>query len=180
MTDNQPMKRWTLRKTSIISALFAGSAFFLSTWGATAQADPGGGGAMKIVGASYTQELRYANCMREHGEPEFPDPSSNGVFTLNNIDPNTPQYSEAQKACQKLLPRVKPPTPAEQARTVAKAVAYAHCMRAHGEPGFSDPSTAGGGISFSLRNTDPNSPQFQRAQDECRSLSPFPGGTGMP
>jgi hypothetical protein len=174
------MARCTLRKTSFISALLAGSAFLVSTWGATAQADPGGGGAFKMVGASYTQELNYANCMRGHGEPEFPDPSSGGVFSLNNIDPNTPQYGAAQKACQKLLPRAKPPTPAEQAQLLQKALAYAHCMRDHGEPGFSDPDTRGGGIAFSLKDVDPNSAQFQRAQDDCRSLSPFPGGAGMP
>jgi len=101
------------QKTGFAGALFAGLALLLATSGAPAWADgsSGSGGAFKIVGASYAQELEYASCMRRHGEPDFPDPSSSG-----------------------------------------------------------------GGISFSLRGIDPNSPQFQRANGACRSLSPLPGG----
>jgi len=165
-----------LGKAGFAGALVAGSALLMATWGAPAQADPGGGGAFKIVGASYTKELRFANCMRRHGQPDFPDPSSNGVFSLNDIDPNSPQYHGAQKACKNLLPKASPPSPAEQAKLLEKALAFANCMRRHGEPDFPDPSSSGGGVSFSLSGVDPNSPQFQRAENACQGLSPFPGG----
>lgn len=166
----------SLRKTGFSAALFAGSAFLVSTWAVPAQADGGGGGAMKIAGASYTQELKFAECMRSHGEPNFPDPTSNGVFSFNGIDPNSPQYRSAQSDCQHFLPKPKPVSPAEQAKMLARAIAYSQCMRSHGEPTFPDPSTSGGGISFSLRGVDPNSPQFQSAQKACQKYSPFPGG----
>jgi hypothetical protein len=182
IADNRDMAYSRLRKSvftrrvGLTAALFASSALLVATWGVPAQADGGGGGAFKIVGASYAQELEFAGCMREHGEPDFPDPSTNGVFSLNGIDSNSPQYTAAQRACQSLLPKPKPVSPAEQARLLQKALAFATCMRSHGEPGYPDPSSQGGGISFSLRGLDPNSPQFHRAQQACRNLSPFPGG----
>jgi len=156
-------------------AVFTGSALLVAGSVAPAEADPGGGGGFKIVGATRAQEVEFASCMRHHGEPSFPDPSSNGVFSLFNIDPNAPQYQKAQTACQNLLPKAQPMSPAQQAKFLAKALAFAKCMRSHGEPNFPDPRSNGGGISFSLSGLDPNSPQFQRAEQACRDLSPLPG-----
>ena len=144
--------------------------------GPPAEADPGGGGALKFVGASHAQDLNYASCMRRHGVADFPDPNTDGVFSLINIDPNTSQYRGAENACQKVLPKVNPPSPAEQAKFVQKALAFAQCMRSHGEPAFRDPSITNDGISFSLSGLDPSAPQFQRAQQACRKLAPFAGG----
>jgi hypothetical protein len=177
-------------KTGFAAALAAGSALLMATWlmatwpmatwGAQAQADAGGGGAFKVVGASYTQELKFAGCMRQHGEPDFPDPSSDGVFSLNGVDPGSPEYQGAQKACQNLLPKQRPPSPAEQAKLLEKALAFAGCMRRHGEPDFPDPSSNGGSVNFSLRGVDPRSPQYQRAESACQKLSPFSVGPGGP
>jgi hypothetical protein len=56
------------------------------------------------------QALKFSACMRSHGEPNFPDPSfSNGGVSLridvgSGIDPSSPQFQNAQKACQKSLP----------------------------------------------------------------------------
>lgn len=38
--------------------------------------------------------------MRAHGEPNFPEPNSQGLVTFK-IDPNSPQFQKAEKACQK-------------------------------------------------------------------------------
>lgn len=47
--------------------------------------------------------LRYAQCMRRHGEPKFPDPS-NGVFDLpSDVDPTSAQFGAANRACSGLL-----------------------------------------------------------------------------
>jgi len=51
--------------------------------------------------------LRFAQCMRSHGVPKFPDPKPGGALVLGNkagIDPNTPQFRAAQQTCQKLTP----------------------------------------------------------------------------
>jgi hypothetical protein len=53
------------------------------------------------------QMLKYAQCMRSHGVPRFPDPKAGGAMTLgtkSGVDPNTPQFQSAQKTCQKLVP----------------------------------------------------------------------------
>jgi hypothetical protein len=48
----------------------------------------GGGGspsststATAGTSTAYTKALAYAKCIRSHGVPNFPDPSSNGTFT---------------------------------------------------------------------------------------------------
>ena len=173
--DNYHMLHSKSRKTGFTAALFAGSALLMSAWALPAQAQPGSSGSgasFKVVGASYTQELKFANCVRQHGVPDFPDPSSNGVFSLNGISPNSSQLQKAQKACQKFLPKQTPPTPAEQAKMLKEALEYSSCMRSHGVPNFPDPTTSGGGVGFSIKGMDPNSPQFQKAQQACQKLLP--------
>jgi hypothetical protein len=57
--------------------------------------------------------LKFSQCMRTHGVPNFPDPSFSGggaKLTLkaggaNGIDPNSPRFKAAQKTCQSDLPR---------------------------------------------------------------------------
>jgi len=59
--------------------------------------------------ASPQTALKFARCMRSHGLPNFPDPKSLGrgnfnVQIPNGIDPNSPQFEGAMKACQSLSP----------------------------------------------------------------------------
>jgi hypothetical protein len=52
-----------------------------------------------------TAQLKYAVCMRSHGEPNFPDPASNGSITLPpGMNPESPQFQAANKDCQSLRP----------------------------------------------------------------------------
>jgi hypothetical protein len=65
------------------------------------------------------QALRFSTCMRTHGVPNFPDPqfSSSGVGIgirigrgkggPSRIDPSSPQFKAAQKACQSIMPGPK-------------------------------------------------------------------------
>ena len=51
--------------------------------------------------------IKYADCMRTHGVPNFPDPSSaDGAVQLSGsaINTQSPAFQSAQSACQKLLP----------------------------------------------------------------------------
>jgi hypothetical protein len=53
-----------------------------------------------------TQQLNFAKCMRKHGIPNFPDPSSRGgpqSVTNYGIDPNSPTFQAANRACSSLL-----------------------------------------------------------------------------
>jgi hypothetical protein len=59
-------------------------------------------------------------------------------------------------------------------------VAFAQCMRTHGEPNFPDPkpSNGGGAIFGNLAGLDVNSPQFQNAGRACEPLL-HPGSPGL-
>jgi hypothetical protein len=53
------------------------------------------------------QLLKFAACMRSHGLPKFPDPTSNGGLRIekkSGIAPNSPQFKQAQQACKEFLP----------------------------------------------------------------------------
>ena len=53
------------------------------------------------------QLLKYAQCMRSHGVPNFPDPTSTGGFDLGpslGINPQSSTYKTAESACQSLAP----------------------------------------------------------------------------
>lgn len=49
--------------------------------------------------------LKYSDCMRSHGEPDFPDPDAQGMIKLNPtgvMSPGSPEFQKAEKACQPL------------------------------------------------------------------------------
>jgi hypothetical protein len=55
--------------------------------------------------------LRFSACMRKNGLPKFPDPKFNpdgsGGISIgrdSGINPDSPQFKAAQKACEELLP----------------------------------------------------------------------------
>ena len=57
-----------------------------------------------------TAALKYAQCMRTHGLPTFPDPTMSAggsgisMGPPSGISPNSPQLQAAQKACRSLQP----------------------------------------------------------------------------
>jgi hypothetical protein len=129
-----------------------------------------------------------AQCLREHGVKDFPDPvlGANGqVFTdtraLEEKEPET-TVSTAMTACRDKInaaswqPDQLPPAPAA---LVAAGVESARCMRAHGLPNIKDPTantryTPGHG--FGLRadelppGVDKRSPIMQQAFEACREV----------
>ena len=103
-------------------------------------------------GSADTQALRYANCMRANGMPNFPDPGSNGALS----NPALPAFRAAAKACAKLQPvgmHLHGP-PAPSAAELRAALAFARCMRAHGFSHFPDPlTTYGPGLTLGRGST---------------------------
>ena len=132
-----------------------------------------GSGSSGQSGPTDAQLLKYAVCMRAHGIRDFPDPvpSPLGGYDFHvhitpgsDLDPNTPRYHTADKACQKYIPpSVEIVTPAQMQAAGAK---WTKCMRAHGLPDFPEPN-AQGLITIPM---DPNSPQVQRAEKACRNV----------
>jgi hypothetical protein len=129
----------------------------------------------------YQEALAFSRCMRAHGVPSFPDPNSNGQLSTKGIDTKSPHVRSAVGDCQSLLPGQNPAAQVAQAGT--QALRFSRCMRARGVPNFPDPSikSNGSGVAVTIRlhagsgGIDPHSPQFQAAQQACRSILPKPG-----
>jgi hypothetical protein len=129
-------------------------------------------------GSSSADPAAYSACMRKNGVPKFPDPDSEGRLLLRagpgtGIDPESPQFKAAAKACQKLAP--KAPSPAQQAKDREQLLKFSACMRENGVPTFPDPKfnpDGSGGITLD-KGVD-RTPQFKAAEKACREL--LPGG----
>jgi len=129
------------------------------------------------AGPTYQQALvAYAQCMRAHCEPDFPDPTSQGAFP-HIPPPSSPRYQTANRGCQHLIPS-RPLTAAQKQRATRQALQFSACMRAHGVPSFPDPVISGGGTAVGLHvaHLDRNSPQFQAAVQACRTFEPGMAG----
>ena len=143
----------------------------------------------KTDDAAFAQALKFSNCMRAHGLSNFPDPSSGGGLNLqlgSGLNPQSPSFQAAQKACSKYQPSGGGP-PKMSASERRQALKFAQCMRANGEPDFPDPTlgnaTPSGsspilalrGMFFKLApGLNPMSRAFQQAASRC-GVRPPPG-----
>jgi hypothetical protein len=106
-----------------------------------------GCGGSSTTAATRTQNgpLAYANCMRAHGVPGFPDPTEEGdkravVSALKAVSSSRAQAAE--RACLDVnggSPGSGQSAAQSQAR-VPVLLAFARCMRTHGFPSFPDPA----------------------------------------
>jgi hypothetical protein len=92
--------------------------------------------------------VAYASCMRSHGVPSFPDPTSSAGNTKEAAvrafkDLSNSQVVAAQTACQRLQPNGGRPSQAQIAQHLSDLLAFARCMRTHGLPNFPDPTSSG-------------------------------------
>jgi hypothetical protein len=139
------------------------------------------------VAKSTASTQTYSACMRANGVPKFPDANSDGGIAIDSssgINPDSPQFKAAEKACAKLAPQGgKAPSAAEQAKQREQQLKLSACMRTHGVPKYPDPVFSDGGRRTSLRidsksGIDPHSPIFQAAQKTCQKLVPDLDGKG--
>jgi hypothetical protein len=94
------------------------------------------------TGATGGPLLSLARCMRAHGVPNFPDPSSTGGLMIpNDINSDAPTFKSAQGACTKLAQSGAGQTASSESRRV-QLLAVAKCMRSHGVPNFADPTSS--------------------------------------
>jgi hypothetical protein len=63
------------------------------------------GGAGGSSAQQQAQDMLFADCVRSHGVPSFPDPDHDGVFTLPaTIHEQAPTFLRATRFCQKAQP----------------------------------------------------------------------------
>lgn len=153
-----------------------------------------GGSTSSSAGApTYAQEVAFAQCMRGHGVPDFPDPNSLGGYTLTNngsiegaggaaVDINSSQAQKAYGDCRHVLPggpsieqleQLEQQAQQRRAKELPELLRFSQCMRGHGVPDFPDLGSSGqspppgGGAAL-----DPNTPQFKTAEAVCQHLLP--------
>lgn len=81
--------------------------------------------------------VKFAECVRAHGVPHFPDPDSSGDFNFG-VDVSAAVFTAAVNACKAL----QPPGTLSAKRSTAQqsaALRFAQCVRARGVPDFPDP-----------------------------------------
>jgi hypothetical protein len=121
--------------------------------------------------------VAYARCMRSNGVPNWPDPTSSGVFdksklTSQQLGASTSRVQTAQRACNHLLPNGgNGPSPAQVQQIRAEGLRFSVCVRRHGVPNFPDPDSGRIPDPAPL-GIDQGSPKFQAANQACRKDRP--------
>jgi hypothetical protein len=141
--------------------------------GVTLLASACGGGSTAGPAAhltAYQMELAYAECMRAHGMPSWPDPHSNGTF-VGSFNFGSAAYQSANRACAHLQGG-SPETTEQFQQVVGRALKYAACMRAHGIVNFQVTVPGEGEIREGITGPgdEMNTPQFQSASEACRKF----------
>jgi hypothetical protein len=118
----------------------------ISACGSSAPAETGSGGNNSAANAQ--QAVRFAECMRNNGVSDFPDPGASGKFTIDGIvngsslNLSTPAFKQAMSACKDLEPAGFTGTKRSSQEQQA-ALKFAKCMRENGVPDFPDPTPNG-------------------------------------
>jgi len=129
---------------------------------------------------SSSRALAFANCMRSHGVPSFPDPAGGGSGIQlggTGVNPQSPAFKSARKACGGLAPGRPGGPPATQSQFLA-ALKFSRCLRTHGEPDFPDPTRFDGppgpiliigpGLYFRVSTSfNPDAPAVHQAIAAC-------------
>lgn len=127
--------------------------------------------------------VKYAECIRRHGVPNFPNPQivdKPGEHGIRQGVPEgvggSPRFKPAQSACKGILPAPEnggAANAAEQHAHEQTILAFAHCLRSHGVPDFPDPTTQGQLTPTTIRaaGVDLQAPSFLAAAKVCVSAT---------
>lgn len=136
----------------------------------------GSGSSPGAGGSQSSQLLAFAQCMRSHGVPTFPDPSSDLKFpSAQQLGVSGSRYQAAEGACQHLLPNGgRGPNQAEEQQQLSGMREISRCMRSHGVPNWPDPSVDSQGRPFyNLVNVHGiDASRSSRIMLECSRLLP--------
>lgn len=160
--------------------------FFVLTACSSSGSVPAGGGS---TGGSVQQQARavwldYANCVRSHGFPDFPDPvvDSKGQANFGNSPAVKSMGQRAQGACGSILGRLPAAAQGRGPVTAAELhqeTLFAGCLRRHGLPDWPDPQPDG---TFRLAGTPyigmGKGGPVATAMEACRQYDTFGGIPG--
>jgi hypothetical protein len=90
--------------------------------------------------------MKFAECMRDNGVSEFPDPDASGELTIDGVlngsslDPSTPAWKEAIRACKDLQPPGFTGDHDVSDEEQEARLEFAQCIRDNGVEDFPDPA----------------------------------------
>jgi hypothetical protein len=134
-----------------------------------------------------TKAMRFAECMRDNGVREFPDPDASGQLTIDGVlngsslDPSTPAWKEAIGACKDLQP---PGFTGDEEVTDEEQEArleFAQCIRDNGVKDFPDPAKGEPLVNTNRipsAATDGGMTILNAAMQKCRDLAAQAGVEG--
>jgi hypothetical protein len=101
--------------------------------------------AGNTTAANQGQAVKFAECMRDNGVSEFPDPDASGGLTIDGVlngsslDPTTPAWKAAIGACKDQQPPGFTGDGEVSAEEQETRLKFAQCMRENGVKDFPDP-----------------------------------------
>jgi hypothetical protein len=113
--------------------------------------------------------LAYAQCVRDNGYPEFPDPDTEGGFRFLIKPGSGERFQAATTACRDLAPegmRDDDITPEE----LDALVKLSQCVRENGVPEFPDPGPKGN-FDLSDAGIEPGDTRLEAAMATCHAES---------
>jgi hypothetical protein len=106
-------------------------------------AENGGAGN---TNADYEKAVKFSECMRDNGVREFPDPDASGELTIDGVlngsslDPSTPAWKQAIRACKDLQPPGFTGDHDVSDEEQEARLEFAQCIRDNGVEDFPDPT----------------------------------------
>jgi len=169
------------RRSIAASFIAAAAALALLAVGCGGDGTPGvAGSPSSTTAATMAQNgaLAFARCMRSHGLPNWPDPTSNGVFDKSKLRLTGYSVSQVRAAedgpCNHLLPNGG--NSKRYTITAADRADYlkaAACMRSHGFPAFPDPTFQNSNVQTNIpASVNQDAPSFKHAAATCTKLIP--------
>jgi hypothetical protein len=122
-----------------------------------------------------TGALAFAHCMRSHGVPNYPDPTSTGLVkeSPQQLEVSSSQFQSASRECNHLLPNGgSGPSPARVQRVKALSLEFSQCVRRHGLRSFPDPASDGRIPDPATVGINQGSPKFEAANGACGKYRP--------
>jgi hypothetical protein len=158
-----------------MAAAAIAAAMLIAACGSNSSGSSGSSSSSRHLTYAQAQQdaVRFAGCMRSHGVPAFPDPTSPRDFknSFNSSAARSPAFQTAETACRHVLPgggqssQSAVPTHAQ----IAAMVTFARCLRNHGFSHFPDPTSSGQVTHEMLAEAGINlhQPAVLQAADAC-------------
>jgi hypothetical protein len=170
------LRRRPRRAAALAATAAIAGALLLAACGGASHSSGSGQPTAKQVAA-------FAQCMRDHGLPNFyaasPQSVSNTsspVFAMagnyfTGGDPGSPQFQSAFRSCKHLFPGASHVPPAMSKQQIDSLVKSAQCMHAHGFPSYPEPDIQNGRelVQPLPSSIDTSSPQYQAAAKACNA-----------